>query len=354
MALMEMKAVDRRFYEQHLADFLPELMIDCHTHVWLDRHNTPLGARDPRTVTWPSRVASENPIEHLKEAYKIMFPGKEVIPLIFTNVVKVEKLDEANDYISRSARQEGYPALIMAHPSWSAELLEQRLDAGGFLGAKVYLSYAPSNLKGDEVSIFDFLTQEHLKVLDSRRAIAMLHIPRSGRLKDPVNLEQLLEIEEKYPGVSLIVAHVGRAYCVEDVGNAWEVLAKTKRMKFEFSANTNAEVFRQLIAHVGPSRILFGSDMPITRMRMRRITEGGLYINVVPRGLYGDVSNDKNMREADSPLADELTLFMYEELYAIKQAAMKTGLSREDLAAIFYHNARGLIEQAGGKKRAQS
>lgn len=38
----------------------------------------------------------------------------------------------------------------------------------------------------------------------------MLHIPRDGRLKDPVNLAQMMEIEEKYPKVKLIIAHVGR------------------------------------------------------------------------------------------------------------------------------------------------
>ena len=49
----------------------------------------------------------------------------------------------------------------------------------------------------------------------------MLHISRPARLKDPVNLAQLLEIEEKYPNVKLIVAHIGRAYTPEDIGDAY-------------------------------------------------------------------------------------------------------------------------------------
>ena len=34
----------------------------------------------------------------------------------------------------------------------------------------------------------------------------MLHIPRNGRLRDPVNLAQMLDIEARYPKLQLIVA----------------------------------------------------------------------------------------------------------------------------------------------------
>ena len=41
-------------------------------------------------------------------------------------------------------------------------------------------------------------------------------------------------------------------------------------------------------------------DMPIIKMRMRRITENGVYYNIVPKGLYGDVSGDPHMRESEN------------------------------------------------------
>ena len=46
-----------------------------------------------------------------------------------------------------------------------------------------------------------------------------------------------MEIEEKYPNVKLIVAHIGRAYAKEDIGDVFEVLGKTKKMLFDFTAN---------------------------------------------------------------------------------------------------------------------
>jgi predicted TIM-barrel fold metal-dependent hydrolase len=117
-------------------------------------------------------------------------------------------------------------------------------------------------------------------------------------------------------------------------------------MMFDFSANTNAQVFEQLIRAVGSRRILFGSDLPITRMRMRRICEKGNYVNLVPRGLYGDVSEDPHMREVDGPEAETLSLFLYEQIEAFRRAAERTALTRRDIEDVFYYNAVRMINQA--------
>jgi hypothetical protein len=82
-------------------------------------------------------------------------------------------------------------------------------------------------------------------------------------------------------------------------------------------------------------------------MRTRRICENGIYVNLVPRGLYGDVSGDRNMREVDGPEAQKLTFFMYEELLALRRAAERVGLSPADLRDVFYGNAARLLEAAG-------
>ena len=118
-------------------------------------------------------------------------------------------------------------------------------------------------------------------------------------------------------------------------------------MCFDICANTHAGVFEQLIRCVGAKRILFGTDLPITRMRMRRITKAGHYINLVPRGMYGDVSGDSHMAELQGKAAERLTVFMYEEIEAFRQAAERTGLSRGDVEAVFWKNAVRLLTGAG-------
>ena len=184
----------------------------------------------------------------------------------------------------------------------------------------------------------------------------MLHIPRDGRLRDRINLSQMLEIENRYPRVKLIIAHIGRAYCPEDIGDAFDVLSETNNMMFDFSANTNVGIMVKLIRAVGSKRILFGSDMPILRMRMRRVCENGIYVNIVPRGLYGDVSGDKHMREVEGEEAERLTFFMYEEIDAFRRAAEETGLAFSEIEDIFCNNAARIIEEAktqGSRKQLQ-
>ena len=344
--LFETKEIDKTFYRNYLYDFLPERIIDIHTHIWLDRMVEPEAKGDISTkiASWPLRVALDNSIEDLLETYQLVFPGKSVLPLIFSNVFDKDNLEEMNAYAAQSAEKYNLPSLAVTRPDWSGKQFESIIKQGGFLGAKVYLTFSAGNIPVNEICIFDYLPHHQLDILNRHNLIVMLHIPRDKRLRDPLNLKQMIEIENRYPNIKLIIAHVGRAYCSEDVGNAFELLAETENMMFDFSANTNTEVFKKLIDAVGAKRILFGSDMPITRMRMRRICENGTYINIVPKGIYGDVSDDKHMREVESPEADELTLFIYEQIAAFKEAASSTGLTKSDIENVFYNNSRNLLE----------
>lgn len=341
--LFEIRQADIDCYRDYLKDFLPDKIIDIHTHVYLKNHLIQNKEGDKRLADWPKRVADENPVEDLFETYRLMFPGKKVIPLMFPYPMDLKDLRLANNYILDCIDEGKSYGLILSQPEWSMETFEKELKKGDYKGAKVYLNFAPAHIPKNEICIFDFLPRHHLSVLNKLGMIAMLHIPRDNRLKDPVNLEQIIEIENDYPDVKLIIAHVGRAYCREDVGNAFEVLAGTKNVLFDFSANTNQWVFEQLIKAVGPGRILFGSDLPIVRMRMKRICKDGKYVNIVPGGLYGDVSGDSHMREAEGAEAEQLTFFLYEEIIAFRQAAITTKLSGKDIEDIFFNNAMRIL-----------
>ncbi len=343
---VQIKEVDRKYYEEKLKDFLPPRLIDFHTHIWLkDFRKERLVIN--RGQNWPLLVAEESPIEELTQTYELMFPDKEVTPVIFGWPERDVNLDETNRYVSETSAQRHLPALLVCTPDWSAEELTERVTAGNFLGLKPYLSWAPKDMPSGEITIYDFLPKAHLEAADRGGWIVLLHIPRSARLKDPVNLKHMLEIEETYPNLKLVIAHVGRAYCAEDVGNAMETLAQTRNMVFDISANTNAAVIQAALETFGPQRLVFGSDFPIVRMRMRRICENGVYINLVPPGVYGDLSGDPHMREVSAEEAEELSFFVYENMYAFRKAAEKTGLTTKDVEDVFYNNAVRILNSAG-------
>ena len=91
---------------------------------------------------------------------------------------------------------------------------------------------------------------------------------------------------------------------------------------------------------------MFGSDLPILRMRTHRIEENGTYINLIPPGLYGDPAQDRHLREVSAAEAEKITFFMYEEILSVKRAVQKLGLSKADVEKLFYSNAKNLIDGA--------
>lgn len=344
MSLFEVTEYDKKVYEEELRDFLPENILDVHTHVWLQKFKRVNPEDDEkRTVTWPDMVALDNSIEDLQETYRLMFPGKNVKALMFGTMNCAE---DGNQYVSECSKRSGFPALYYSHPQQSAEELEQRIREGGFLGIKSYLDYAPKYLPVAEIRIFDFFPKHQLKKMDEMGAIVMLHIPRNARLKDPINLAQIMEIKTEFPNVRLIIAHVGRAYVESDIGNAFDILDNAPDLMYDFCANCSDTAITEVLRHAGPKHVMFGTDMPILRMRCRRIEENGTYINLIPPGLYGDPNQDSHLREVSPEEGKKITFFAYEELLALKRVVNNLGLTKEDVEDIMYNNAVNLIEGA--------
>ena len=344
MALFEVTPYDKKIYEEELRDFLPEKMFDIHTHVSLEKHKQPpKPGTVKRTVSWPSLVAKDNSVEDLQETYRLMFPGKDVKALMFNTTANT---DEASNYIVEASKRTGFPALYFSHPNQSADEVERKIREGGFLGVKSYLSLSPNYLPRQEIRIFDFYPKHQLARLDKMGAIVMLHIPRDGRLKDPVNLAQIMEIKQEFPNLRLIVAHIGRAYVESDIGNAFDILDNAPDLMYDFCANCCETAITEALKHAGPKHLMFGTDMPILRMRCRRIEENGTYINLIPPGLHGDPKQDSHLREVSAEEAEHITFFAYEELLAFKRAAIKLGLTRQDIEDVMYNNAINLIEGA--------
>ena len=254
--------------------------------------------------------------------------------------------EKNNAYVSECSRKTGWPALYYSDPAESAAELEKHIREGGFLGVKCYLNRTPMYLPEAEIRIFDFFPKNHLEVLDRMGAIAMLHIPRHGRLKDPVNLAQILELKREFPKVKLIIAHIGRAYTAYDVGNAFDTLDQVPDLMYDFCANCCEYAITEVLKHAGPKHVMFGTDMPILRMRTHRIEENNTYINLVPPGLYGDPSQDPHLREVTAEEAEKITFFAYEELLAFKRACQTLGLTKQDVEDVMYNNAMNMIEDA--------
>jgi hypothetical protein len=327
---IELTDYDKKIYEEELADFLPDKIIDAHTHVWLPgmKRSKPKGS-----AAWTAKVAPDMTYEDLVQTQTDLYPGKSVTSVIMGSPTCF--LDKVNAYVTEIMQKHSLPCLYCTNYNTTKEEILDAM-AKGYIGIKPYLANCAPYIPANEVRIFDFLPHEHLELMNEIGGVVMLHVPRPQRLKDPVNLAQMVEIDERYPNAKVIIAHIGRAYVYDDIGDAFDVVKNTKNLYYDFSANVYGYAMERLIDAVGTKRIMFGSDMPYAKMRMYRIDDGGKYVNVVPRGLYGDVSADPHMRETDE---ENLTTFIYEELLALKGAAEKLGLTKDEVADLMYNTA---------------
>lgn len=331
--------VDLPFYREHLEAFLPDRIVDIHSHAGPRRVWQP-GDKEP--TYWPGRIGRgcRMPVPDLLAANMLLFPGKEVTPVILGGGSR-QDVDGPTDYLIGELLK--YPHIhgfMRTIPDWSEAELIERFERGRFSGLKPYRTMASPGIAYEDVTILDFMPHHQLEVAEERAWPIMLHIPKAERLADPSNIDQLKEIADTHPDVTIIMAHVGRAYCPRFAEEGFARLGETARSYYwDFSANLLQEAMEILIECAGPSRILYGSDLPVVAARGRRICEGDNYVNVMREADW----EDSHTRVAPPGEREQITFMLYEEIAAFKRAAAKKGLTAQDIENVFYHNAEELL-----------
>jgi len=331
-----LERVDLPFYREHIKDFLPRDVLDFHVHVGRPEHF----ARPyvpPRN--WAEYVCPRAwTVEALFRYYARILPGTRVTPVLFGIVTGNPDVDALNEYVAASAVRVGACAFLVTRPEWKEEELAERARRGGFKGLKPYPTMAGAQ-KDEEPSIFSFLPHGHLAVAEDMGLCVLLHLPRAGRLADPHNIEELHRIVRQYPRLKLVVAHVGRAYCLPGAKRGLEQMRDCSSVYYDISASANDEVFELALREVGPHRLIFGTDLPAVAFRARRICEGDNYINIVPHAKF----NDPHLRVAPPGERDKITFYIYEQVAALRRAAERVSLSRAEVEDIFRGNAERLL-----------
>lgn len=151
MSLLQVNSYDTWYYETYLKPILPRRIIDCHAHLWLESFHAKSGMREGSQL-WPRMVAKDNSIEDLNETNRLLFPDSQVISVLYGDPMLTVDRDKNNAYVAEKAKENGFPALYLSHPSQSVEELEEAvLSNPVFKGLKVYLQFAPTYIPADEI-----------------------------------------------------------------------------------------------------------------------------------------------------------------------------------------------------------
>jgi predicted TIM-barrel fold metal-dependent hydrolase len=334
-----------RVYEEELRPWLPARMVDCHVHVGRAEHCRPI-SRERNAAMWSLELGCHQTWEQMRAVYRTLFPEQEVSVLAFGLCIREVDFDRENAYVLRGLSDAANNArgLYITRPEWHPSKIENAM-ADGFVGIKPYPDVAPQDTS--EVSIYDFLPRAHLSVVNELGGVVVLHVPREARLADSRNVDEVLEINDSYPDVKLIIAHVGRCYCLPTAERCLPHFADRPGIYFDTAANLNPDVLELALDTVGPDRMFFGSDLPITLMRGVREHRGETYINYTD-GAYSWNTNRKSPEEEQC-----YTYYLYEELRALICAVRRCGLGKIGLEKILYANGERLFASSATDARKE-
>jgi glutamate-1-semialdehyde 2,1-aminomutase len=176
-----------------------------------------------------------------------------------------------------------------------------------------------------------------MRAVNDLRLLVVLHIARSGRIGDEVNIRDLAELCRAYPDATVILAHVGRSYGPYFIEQALPELRDLPNLYYDLAALDSAESIDAVLRQTTHRRVLYASDLPVTLLRGRH-----LCVNRHCFFLTEEPCPNSITPEGDQEFA--MTYMLYETVRAILRAGRRNDLGADALEDIFYNNTARLVE----------
>jgi glutamate-1-semialdehyde 2,1-aminomutase len=332
---VELTDVDRRIWQAELDDFVPRRIFDVHTHIYRFAFYTAADKENSGYRRLLGTTFADATWELADACDSILMPGRAVQRLSFPFPFEMPcDFDASNEFIACEIR--GHPqsaALMLVHPSMTTDAVEKQLDKQGFLGFKPYRFYAAT---GDAVNcrITDFMPEHQIEVAHRRGLLIMMHLSKKDAIGDSQNIDDIVRLSEEYPGARWILAHCARSY------SAWAIERAAKRLRglanvwYDTSSVCESDAIQALYEGVGVERVMYGSDdIPVGVLRGKYIAFGFAWAYLSP------TNHALNLDHCEG----QMTFTRYEQLRAMRRAALRLGLSRQQNEAVFHDTAERLI-----------
>lgn len=314
---------DRELFDAHLRSFVPPAVFDAHAH-WYDLRifDQDVTADDFGGSTWvgADRYASQQSRWMGDRAPQdgLFFPFPQ--RTLDTAPANRELLAEV-----RNTRQSR--GLLMIRPTDDPADVERQIDAA-VAGFKVYHLFA-TRKDSQNTTPDEFIPEWAWELADQRGLLIMLHMVLARSLAEPRNQVYIREHCLRYPNARLVLAHAARGFCGKHTVEGIGALRGLGNVFFDTSAVCEPAGMEAIIETFGATRLIYGSDFPISEVRGRSMDLGDSY-----HWLYQD-----DVR----PTTNRATLIGIESLLALKQACRRMRLTDTDVERIFRTNALDLL-----------
>ena len=336
-------SVDLPFYRAEVAPILPAQVLDFHTHIWRRDHWKELPWESGRAGGKYMVTPEDYGVEQLLSDGKALFPDRPYHAVCFGQPIPVIDLEKANAYSADAGRRPGlFPLLVAGRGTAPVEALGNRVREGGFFGYKVYVNWQGNDYGA--VKVEDMIGPEEMAVADEMGLVVLLHVPAAGRLADPEVQKGVRKCAAGYPNANIVLAHCGRCYLPDEMRAAIGAIADLDNVYLDTSMVMDPLVMQIVFDQVDSRRVVFATDLPVARMRGRRVYVMDHWVDVVLEGYPAS---------AYRVMSDGIraTFMAWEIVLAIKRAAEVCGLSRAQLQGVFYENGMALLRQVMGGRQ---
>jgi len=321
----QLSPLDRRLVRE-LAAFVPSEVFDSHAHLIT-----------PAANLSPHLQGQTLGLDRYLADVTRWLPTKKLGALAFGFPSKDNDRTHINAWMEAQLRGGAahgtFRGLVLASPADDPATVAAQLAGGVFVGIKPYHVYAPLE-DTRQAKLGTFAPEWMWELCHAHDGVLMLHVMRDAAINDADNLAFIHRLARKYPRCRLVLAHVGRSFSYRSARAGLQKVADLGNVWVDTSAVTETETLRKAIEVLGPERVLYGTDYPISELRGRCVATADSFT-----WIYADEG------EPGSPFLDpkKMTLIGIESLLCLREAVEDCGLGETDIRGIFHDNAVRLL-----------
>jgi len=322
-------ASDLALVQRRIEDFLPQRIFDAHVHLFNAEHFV---FENLYPMLKPEKFLG---IEDYRKAAGEWLPNRNVEGLFFGFPNRGNDRVAVNRWMVEQIQicgGENSRVLALASPKDEPQAVADQIRELGMVGIKPYHVYAHDGDTGP-AEIEQFAPEWMWEVCHGMRGVLMLHIVKYRAIADPKNQADIRRLCRKYPNCRLVLAHVARSFNYRHGREGLSSLVDLDNLWVDTSAVAETEAMRRAIEVLGPKRVLFGSDYPITQLRGRCVALGDSFFWIYPTTANLDTTIPKSGGN----------LIGIESLMCLREACEDAGLNRGDIEDIFHDNALRML-----------
>ncbi len=317
---------DRDLFRTSLSDFVPSNAFDAHAHLYDLRHLV-------RDATQNDFAGSPS-IDHNTLVNSMrQWMGDRVISdgLFFGYPIAGLNCAAANTFLADSIRsQNGSRGLMIIRPDDNPADVESFLIKHNFVGFKVYHVFAERQ-DTFHAGQGEFLPEWAWDLAHQHSLAIMMHMVLPRAIADIRNQQYIVQHCVDYPNAKLILAHAARGFNANHTVEGIDSLRGVHNVWFDTSAVCEAAAFEAIIEAFGTTRLMYGSDFPVSEMRGRCVSIGDEFHWL----------HDYNANWDDAMASPQLVGI--ESLLALRQACHNRNLVDRDVENIFGINAKQML-----------